>query len=892
MTPFGDALYRLLLRAFPPAFRRRHGEQMLAQFQAQRAALRSRPLARLSLWRRALVDALVHGMTVRREQSARDRGRALPFGADLRDAARRLRRDPGVTAIIVAILAVGIAATTIMIGVVDELLLRPPAGVAHADGVRRVHYASTAPRPGSTTADRHGYPIVAAIRDRVPAFAVAAATHLADVTLGAGPEAQRVTAQLVDADYFRVLDLQPSAGRFFSTPPTNMPPEAGVVLSHGFWRRSFGGDRTIVGRQLRVENMLFSVIGVAAAGFHGLENRPVDLWVPTPSLAPALLGPQWATNANRFAFGLIARLRPGVPGPVADQQTTAALLQALERQPQFGREWKAFTAPLHRLRAPDGIPTEGKVGLWLLGVAGAVLIVAIANVVSLLLTRALARRREIALRIALGATRGRLLRQEFAESAVLTMTAAIAALVLTWAGRRFVEAVLLPNFAWSGSVVDLRVLGATMAIAVVTALVATIAPAAHAVSTEALATIRATPRGASRRIGWFRTGLLVSQLALSVVLLIGAGLFIRSLASVRAQDIGIDLDRVILLALPDRPGIPMAEINALYADAAARIAGLADVERVSVARGSAPMSMSQASTVLRDGWTVSETNGRTMPTFTVAGPGLLETLGATIERGRGMTADDDREKALVVVINRALATAYWPDVDALGQCVRVGSQSAPCSTIVGIVENVLSYDRANTSQPQIYLLPSHPAVPNVRPRALVVRSRFEAAALVPAVRQIVQSLRPDMPFVAVTTMAERAEPQLQPWRLGSAMFILFGAIAIVIAAVGLFSAMAYAVSQQSQEIGIRMALGASSWQVVARVCRRGALTVGAGAMLGLFVAWLLSSRIATLLYRTSPTDPFVFATVAGVLAVAGVVAALVPARRSTRVDPLIVLKAE
>ena len=899
MTRPGDALYRLLLRAFPPSFRLRHGDQMLTQFRAQRAAVRGRPVALLKLWARAIADALAHGLSVRRELAARDRRpRANLVGAGLRDAARRLRRDRGVTAVIVAILAVGIAATTIMFGVVDQLLLRPPAGVGHAAAVRRVHYASTEPRPGQTVAERHGYPIAAAIRDSVASFAAAAATHLTDVTLGGGADARQVTAQLVDANYFDLLELQPSAGRFFAAGST---PEPLAVLSHGLWRRAFANDPAIVGRQLRVENVPLVVAGIAPAGFKGLENRPIDIWVPTPVLAPAILGAQWATNANRYAFSLIARLRPDATPAAADQQATAALLRELEQHPQppqLGRAWMAFTAPLHRLRAPNGISAEGKVGLWLLGVASAVLIVAIANVVSLLLTRAVSRRREIALRIALGAGRARLLRQEFAESALLTAIAAIAALALTWAGRRFVERVLLPNFAWSESIIDFRVLAATLAIALVTALTAGLAPALYATSTDALTALRTAPRGGSRRTGWFRSGLLVSQLALSVVLLIGAGLFVRSLGALRGHDVGIDLDRVILTTLPDRlttvmTGLePLAAIDALYADAAARIAALPAVDRVAVARASAPLSMSQATMVLRDGWTLSDLKGRTVPAFTVAGPGFFETLGATIERGRGLTADDEREQALVVVINRTLAAGFWSDVDPLGQCVRFGRPPAPCSTIVGIVEDVLSYDRADTGQPQIYLLPSHPAVAGARPRALFVRTRGDAAAAVPAVQQVVRSLRPDMPFVAVTTLAERVEPQLQPWRLGSSMFMLFGFIALVIAAVGLFSAMAYAVSQQSHEIGIRLALGASAWHVVARVCRRGAATVAAGTALGLLLAWLLSNQIAGLLYQTSPTDSFVFATVAVVLALAGLVAAIVPARRSAIVDPLIVLKSE
>ena len=419
-----------------------------------------------------------------------------------------------------------------MFGVVDQLLMRPPAGVGHADAVRRVYYASTAPRPGhdsrraSRLSDCRGRSAIS-----VPAFAAAAATHLADVTLGAGAEAQRATAQLVDAEYFSLLELQPSAGRFFARPPAGSPSEPVVVLSHGFWRRAFASDPAIVGRQLRVENTLLTVAGIGAAGFSGLENRPVDLWVPAEILAPAILGPKWATNAEplRVQSG-------GTPGTGC---LSGGRRPASHRGAAARARVRATVRPrlesVHGAAAPAASPERDlrrrKSRPLAPGRRGAVLLVAIANVVSLLLTRAFSRRREIAMRIALGAGRARLLRQEIAESALLTAIAAIVALALTWIGRRLVERVLLPDFAWSESVVDLRVLAVTLAIALVTALAAGLAPALQAISTDALATLRTTARGASRRTGWFRTGLLVSQLALSVVLLIGAGLFIRSLGA-------------------------------------------------------------------------------------------------------------------------------------------------------------------------------------------------------------------------------------------------------------------------------------------------------------------------------------------------------------------------
>ena len=894
MTSVGDVLYRVLLRAFPAAFRGRHGAQMLGQFQAQRASLRGRPVALASLWLRAAVDTVWHGLVLRREDGAAARVRGT--GAvvqDLRYAVRGLNRDRGVTVTIVAILTAGIAANAIMFGVVDQLLLRPPAGIGHAESVRRVHFGSEGPpRPGQSVADRHSYVFVAAIRDNVPAFRSAAATSVADVTLGAGADARLATAQLVDAQYFPLLELRPAAGRFFTPDEaTETAAQPVVVLSHGFWRDAYAGDARAIGQQLRVEGALLTIVGVGPAGFSGIESKPIDVWVPIGTLAPAVLGARWASNPGRFAFGLVARLAPDETAALADSQATAVLRGVKTDQP-FSEDATAFTSPLEGLVAPNGMSAEGKVGLWLLGVSAIVLFVAVANVASLLLTRTLSHRREIAVRLALGVSRTRLLRQSLIESGVLCGAAAAAALGVAYGGGHLVQQLLLPGFVWHEGVVDVRVLAVTLAVGTLTALGAGLAPALQALSTDLLGALRTAPRMTGGRIGLVRTGLLVAQVALCVVLLVGAGLFVRSLSALRAHDVGIDLARVIQTLLPDRPTMPLAAVETMYAQALERVARIPGVELVTIARASTPMGISSATTTLREGWTLGDPPGRRAPSLFVVKPDYFATLGATLERGRGLTTEDDRGAARVAVINRALAADYWPDVDPIGQCVRVSGMT-PCTYVVGIVENILLYDRVNTSRTQLYVAPSHPDARGSRPRALLVRSAAaDARPLVPVVREALQSLTPDMPYVPVATMEERTARQLQPWRLGTTMFVLFGVMALGIAAVGLFSAMMQAVAQRRHEIGIRMALGATAGRVVIQIARHGAITIAAGAAAGLLLAVGATRYLGDLLYQTSPRDPLVFAIVAGVLLLAGVVAAVLPARRSASVDPLIVLKAD
>jgi predicted permease len=894
MTSIGDALYRLMLRAFPSPFRRRHGERMLEQFQAQRASLRGRPVALAGLWLRIAVDALWHGLLLRREAGATARlGVAGAVVQDVRYAIRAFRRERGVTITIVAILTAGIAANAIMFGVVDQLLLRAPAGVGHADAVRRVHFGREGPpRPGQSIADRHSYVFIAAIRDNVPAFSAAAATSVAEVTLGAGGDARQATAQLVDASYFPLLELRAAEGRFFTrAEATETGAQPVVVLSHGFWRRAYGGDARVIGQQIRVEGMLLTIVGVGPSGFSGIEATPVDVWVPIGTLAPTVLGTRWASTPGRFAFGLVARLAPGATPELADAQATAAFRGVKTDMPIIS-DGTAVTAPLEGLGAPNGISTEGRVGFWLLGVSAVVLLIAVANVASLLLTRTLSHRREIAVCLALGVSRTRLLRQLLIQSGVLCAIAALAAVAVAYGGGHLVQQVLLPGFAWHEGVVDHRVLAVTLAIGTLTALGAGLAPALQALSTDLLSSLRTAPRTTGGRIGLVRTGLLVAQVALSVVLLVGAGLFVRSLRALRAHDVGIDLARVIQTLLPDRPTMSLADVEAMYAQAADRVSSIPGVELVTIARASTPMGISSATTTLREGWTLGDPPGRRAPSLFVVEPHYFATLGASLDRGRGLTAEDARSAARVAVINRALAADYWPDVDPIGQCVRV-SGLTPCTYIVGIVENILLYDRVNTSRTQLYVAPTHPDTRGPRPRALLIRSAADdARPLAPVVREALQSLTPDMPYVAVATMEERAARQLQPWRLGTTMFVLFGGMALAIAAVGLFGAMMQTVTQRRHEIGIRMALGATAGRVIVQIVRHGAITIAAGAAAGLLLAGGATRFLGDLLYQTSPRDPLVFTAVAGVLLIAGIVAAVLPARRSASIDPLIVLKAD
>jgi predicted permease len=780
-----------------------------------------------------------------------------------------------------------IAANAIMVGVVDQLLLQPPPGIADADGLRVVYFG-TSPLPAQT---RHTYPVVAALRDRVAAFASASARHRARVTIGRGADARQADAELINAAYFTLLGLTPAAGRFFTSAEDRVPEaDPVIVLSDDFWSREFHRDDGAVGRQLLVEGKSLTIVGVAPRGFSGTAREPVDFWAPPGTLGRELLGEDWNISEGRYYFDLIARLTPGVTDNQADAQATAAYRSTLPPNQLDEDKTQVLGVPLNGLANPRGIGPQAKVGLWLLGVAIVVLVVACANVASLLLGRTIARGREIAVRVAIGASRGRLLRQLLTESALLSAIAAVAAIAVTYIGGRLVQQLLLPGFVWNRGVVDERVLAATLVLATLTTMAAGLAPALYALSDDVMPGLRPAPRVGRGRTGVLRSGLLVLQIALSVVLLMGAGVFLRSLAAVRAHDVGLDLDRVIEANLPST--FSREEGDRLYALALERVQTIPGVERAALGGGSTRLSTSLITTMTPEGSTGRD--DRSMDAFFVVTTPYFRTLGARIERGRDFTGADDLARARVAIINRAGAERFWPGENPIGKCVSfsISFNRSTCSEIVGVVENTLLHNRVKVDNAQLFVLRSHPSAERRRLTTLVIRGADDASALVPTVRAALQTLTPDMRYVEVNSLEAMVAPQLQPWRLGSSMFFIFGAVALLIAAVGVYSTMAFAVWQRRQEIGIRMALGATPIDAALRVARSAGVTIVIGLAAGLVAAALAGPFLVDLLFETSPRDPLVMVVVAAVLAVTGLVASIVPARRAARVDPLLVLKAE
>jgi predicted permease len=813
---------------------------------------------------------------------------------DLTYAVRSLARRPALLAVTIATLGIGIAANVIMFGVVDQLLLRPPVHVTEPALLRRINFREMydgTPNIGPVTT----YPVLTALRANTTAFTELAAFGFPnEFSLGTGRDATNVSTQLVSGNWFRMLGVRPALGRFFTDSDDRIPVgERIAVLGYGAWQRLFAGDSSVIGRSLLLQGKTFTVVGVAPRGFAGTDRQRIDVWIPLSAMATEMHGAGWHNTADSWWVRMIGRLRPDATPEVAAGQATIAYRGVV-------REWKddfrdstgtVVLSSIISTRTPEGISAESKVSLWLMGVSAIVLLIACANVANLLIARTLERRREIAVRLALGVGRGRLARMLLTESAVLAFAGAAAALVVSLGASRLVQNVLLPNIAWSESVIDTRVLAFALTVSVLCILLAGLAPVLQGLGTKVSEGLKASSRQIAGSRGRLRFALLLTQAALSVVLLVGAGLMVRSLNNVVSREVGIDRDQVMRVTMPLTDfGFDSARVEDVYRRGVERLRAIPRVTNVAVARMTVPMASASASSF--------EVPGVKRPELSGGGPynsavtsGFFATIGAPIVAGRDFTPAEERTPARVLIVNEIVARAYWPNESPLGKCAMFGRDST-CSQVVGVVRNVLQFRMIRDDRAIVYAPPSHPGAAGALPRAMLVRVSGDPATVIPVIRRELQALAPTMPFVQVKPYAELVAPQLQPWRLGATMFTLFGVIALVIATVGLYSVMAYWVAQRRHEIGVRMALGAQRADVVRLVALQSSRAVVAGLVVGGIVALVASRWLTDMLYDTSARDPVVYGGAALALALAAAVASIVPARRSTAVDPAQAIRAE
>ncbi len=855
----------------------------------------------------------LRAVDARTETAARRRDLVDTLWQDLGLALRRLRRAPGLAAAVVLTLALGLGANATMYGVVDRLLLSPPQHLADPDRLRLVSVATD-----DFDHQQHprnlAYPDVHDLR-RAPAVAASAAYgEPGEWTLGTGPGARKVRVQAAEAAFFPTLGVRPAAGRFYTAAEDapGAPPTA--VLSAEFWRRELGGDPRALGRVLALGKGRYQVVGVAPAGFPGAELAAVDVWVPLRTATALESKPDVLERRGAWWFRAVVRLRPGATDAAAGAQMTAAHAAGLRAYWEAG---KRDLEPQRRRISPGSViagrgpdpSATARVALWLAGVSAAVLLIACANVANLLLARGIRARRELAVRVALGVTRRRLAGQLLVEAALLAGAGALVALAVAhWAGA-VVRATLVPDVAFTDTGLGARLLGFTAAAAGVTALLAGALPAAQAARTAPGAVLRAGARGSSAGGARLRAALAAAQTVLSVVLLVGAGLFVRSLARAADADLGFDHAHTLVATIEQDAGAARGDGAAteraaerrarLYYDALPRVLRVPGVRRAALS----------SETVALGGWSTVGVRvpGRdSVPALPGGGPylysgteDLFAALGVAVTRGRAFAPGDLAAGAEpVALVNETFVRTVWPGRDPLAQCVTLewadpkDGPPQPCRRVVGVFRDVARAG-LDDARALAVAVPPQPGTAFYRnTRAMVIRTDGDPAALAPAIRRAIQEVSPAVRYVQVTPMAERFGRLLGPWRLGAALFGAFGALALVVAAVGLYSALAFDVAERQRELGIRAALGARRRALVGMVLARAARVVGAGAALGTLLALAAGRLLADLLFGVTPADPLVYGAVLLALGAAGALAGLVPARRATRVDPRAAMQSE
>jgi putative ABC transport system permease protein len=823
---------------------------------------------------------------------------------DLRYALRGLRKQPFFTLAVVLTLGLGLGVNAAMFGIVDRLLLRPPAYLDAPDRVHRVYLVRTFDGKENFGAYFH-YTRFKDLERWSKNFEVAAAATTSDPAVGVGNEAREMPVSPVSASYWQLFTMKPAIGRFFIAAEDTTPAGAPVaVLSHAFWQSRYGGRTDVLGQQLKIAKVDYTIIGVAPRGFSGVFTDRVPIaWIPITTYAgneftwnPSDLS-NWYTKYNISWLTMVVRRKPGISVAAADADLSTAYQRSYAYQvsmsprttPASVTKPRAVVASLHMENGPSASATS-KVARWVAGVALVVLLVAAANVANLLLARALKRRREVAVRLALGVTRARLFSQLLTESLLLAVGGGALGLLLAQVVGKVLRSQFLPAGTDGAVLSDPRTLLFAGIAVVFVAVLTGLAPALHSGRGELTLALKSGAREGSYHRSRTRAALLVFQGALSMVLLVGAGLFVRSLSQVRALDLGYDVDRLLWVGVEERgEKLTEAEKTALrdrIAEAARRIPGVENASRAVTV----PYWMSWDEGIFVAGHDTAAINRMGRFLIQAAEPEYLETMGTRLLQGRFIEPSDTKDSRKVMVVSASMAKALWPAGNPLGQCVWVGADTMPCTEVVGVAEDVRADENFSSDNQFYYYRPI--AQGAVDQGGLFVRTRANAERLGETVRKALQPLMPGAGYVTTRPFAEIFAPQIKSWRLGATMFVAFGGLALLLAVIGLYSVISYNVAQRTQELGVRVALGAQAGHVIRLVMSEGFRLTLIGLVLGGAVALYAGRWVAPLLFKVKPADPLVLASVSIALFLAAMGASLLPALRAARVDPNLALREE
>jgi predicted permease len=864
---------------------------------------------------------------------------------DLRYGARMLAKNPGFTAIAAVSLALGIGANTALFSIVDAMLLKL-LPVKEPD--RLVLFKSTAPRgfsPGSYTGNSNNDPVTGQrtmtsfpyqsfvrLREqqrRQGALSDVFAFGNVSLNVSADSQADVASGQAVSGNYYAGLEVGALIGRTLTDEDDKASSSPAAVLSHRYWQRRFGGDPGVVGRQINLNNVAFTVVGVTPPGFDGAMQvgSSQDVTIPI-AWEPALSVERERSRmhgAGVWWLRLMGRLKPGATAEQARAELEGVFHQSVVEH-RAARQAEAQAQGRGRIQAlePKDYPRlalvpggQGEMNsreyytrpLYLLvGVVALVLLIACANVANLLLARASARSKEIGVRLALGASRWRLIRQLLTESVLLGVVGGALGVVFAlwikdgvlavsdWGGRGM--AALNPQLDW-------RVLGFTFALSLVTGIVFGLAPAWRAAKVDLMPTLKDSARSssaASRSL--LSRGLVVAQVALSLVLLVGAGLFVRTLINLQRVEPGFNTRNLLLFGVePGLIGYKDERLTNLYEQLSERLEALPGVEAVTFSR--TPLlsqSMSSRSVYLRSALSAApDAEGR----IRASGEGyihqvrenFLEAMGIPLLAGRSLKAQDDARAPKVAVVNETFARKYFPNENPIGKRFTFDSTKPDEVEIVGLAGDA-KYARQRDEIPPTAYVSWRQELRSVPGVTFEVRTAGDPTAAAAAVRKAVSEVDANLPLGNVRTQTEQADETLRMERLFARLMTLFGLLAQQLAAIGLYGVLAYAVAQRTNEIGIRMALGASQGQVLKMILRQGMALALVGVGLGLAGAYVLTKyleskmNLTSMLYGVKVNDPLTYGVIAALLTLVALVACYIPARRATKVDPMVALRYE
>src|SRR5579872_2879494 len=809
------------------------------------------------------------------------------LGQDLRFAFRMFATNPGFTAVAVLTLALGIGANTAIFSVVYGVLLQP---LPYKDASRLVVLNETTPKVGSVSVS---YPNFLDWRQQCHAFSQIAAVHDVGFNLAGVTQPENISGEAVSPNFFSMIGVKPFLGRDFEASEEKPGTAPVVLLSYELWQSHMGGDRNAIGRTITLDGRSFTIVGVLPPKFRSLDKTDVMLPIGV-----------WATNNSEVAnergergdMVVIGRLAPHVTFAQARTEMEGIAARLAKEYPGTNDQFGVALKTIRDVFVGDARPAI----LVLFGAVMFVLLIACANVANLFLVRGAARTKEIALRMAFGASRGRIIRQMLTESFVLSFCGGVLGLALAIAGIHGI-ARLIPMDMLSGASVNLNgaVLLFAAGIIVLAAFIFGLAPAMHSTKPDVQSELKEGGRTASASAAQnkLRGALAIAEISLALILLVGAGLMMKSLYKLMSVDPGLRPDRVLNMEMDLRAqqySKDPAILN-FWQQVLERVRALPGVENAAVGTVLPLTDNHSRADITIEGMALPTPGNFPHPDYHEVSPGFISTLGVPLLRGRTFTEADKQGAPLVGMVNAKLAKQYWPNDDPIGKRFMFGhpdptSKNPPkWITVVGVVGDTKLYGLANPSRLEVYV--SSLQYPDSGMR-LVVKSRTDPAALISAIRSAVASIDKDQPIFAISTMNQLVSDSVATRRITLVLLGLFSALALILAAIGIYGVISYSVAQRTHEIGIRMALGAQHKDVLRMILRQGVKIAVAGVAIGVIVSLGLTQLMSSLLFSVSAADPLTFAGVAILLVLVAMLACYIPARRALRVDPMVALRYE